>query len=314
MLPASGGFLLRVSTLPESRPVLDRATSVGFIGAGKLGSSLAKVMAERDYNVILVARRDAKVAADAAAGVVGAEPTTDAQRVATECAIIFVTTSDAAISDVTNRVDWSSVDAVVHCSGATPVSVLMSAFEAGAVIGGWHPMQTFPSSHMRNHFKGVTVAIESESPELFSWLETLAANLGARSFRLNASDRAAYHASAVMACGLVAGLTGLAADMWTTFGMTREDGLNALAPLVTQTGGQIERLGVPGAITGPYVRGDVETVRSHLAVTSAAGVDIGQAYAALALAHLPIANEQGNISSEDYATIEALLRAATRQR
>lgn len=297
----------------ESNPVLDRTTPVGFIGAGKLGSSLAKAMAENDYDVRLVSRRDSQAAAEAADGIAGAESTTDAQRVSAECAIVFLTTGDAAISDVAESIDWSGVDAVIHCSGATSVSALNVAAAAGAAIGGWHPMQTFPSHHMPDHFGGVTIAIESESPALFAWLETLAADLHARSFQLGASDRAAYHASAVMACGLVAGLTGLAADMWATFGMTREDGLNALAPLVTQTGGQIERLGVPGAITGPYVRGDVETVRSHLAATSAAGADIGAAYAALALAHLPIAHEQGNISSEDYATIEALLRAAMRK-
>ena len=291
---------------------LGRATPVGFIGAGKLGSSLAKAMAERGYTVKLVSRRDSESAAAAAAGVVGAESTTDVQRVASECVIVFITTSDAAIVDVAESVNWSSVDAVVHCSGATAVSALSAASDAGAAVGGWHPMQTFPLSHMRNHFNGITVAIESDSPELFGWLEILATHFCARSFRLKTSDRAAYHASAVMACGLVAGLTGLAADMWATFGMTRQDGLNALAPLVTQTGEQIERLGIPGAITGPYVRGDVEAVRSHLAVTNAAGLDIGQAYAALVLAHLPIAREQGNISPEDYATIEELLRAAMR--
>ena len=307
---ASAEFRLRASTLTESNRVLNRTIPVGFIGAGKLGSSLAKAMAEHGYNVKLVSRRDSKAAANAAAGVVGAESTTDAQQVASDCAVVFITTGDAAISDVAESIDWSGVDAVIHCSGATAVDVLSPAATAGAAIGGWHPMQTFPSSHMPNHFDGVTLAIESESSTLFAWLETLATDLEARSFQLKASDRAAYHASAVMACGLVAGLTGLAADMWSTFGMTREDGLNALAPLVTQTGGQIERLGVPGAITGPYVRGDVATVRSHLAATSAAGTDIGAAYAALALAHLPIAHEQGNISSEDYATIEALLRAA----
>jgi len=298
--------------LAVSSPTFDRTTSVGFIGAGKLGSSLAKTMAEHGYAVGLVSRRDPDAASEAAAGITGAEATTDAQQVANECAIVFVTTGDAAISDIASSIDWTGLDAVIHCSGATAVSVLNPASEAGAAIGGWHPMQTLPSHHMTDHFGGVTIAIESDSSPLFTWLQTLAEDLGARSFQLKASDRAAYHASAVMACGLVAGLTGLAADMWTTFGMTREDGLNALAPLVTQTGGQIERLGVPGAITGPYVRGDVDTVRAHLAATAAAGSDIGAAYAALALAHLPIAHEQGNISSEDYATIEALLRVAMR--
>jgi len=294
--------------------VFDHASPVGFIGAGKLGSSLGKAMAEHGYNVAFVSRRESEAAVEAAAGIHGATPTTDSQRVASECAIVFITTSDGAISDVAGRLNWSAASAVIHCSGATPVSALSPAVESNVAIGGWHPLQTFPSNHMPGQFEGITVAIESESADLMVWLETLAADLNASSFKLKASDRAAYHASAVMACGLIAGLAGLAAEMWTTFGMTREDGLSALAPLVSQTADQIRRLGVPGAITGPYVRGDVATVRAHLAATSGVGADVGAGYAALALAHLPIAREQGNISIEDYATIETLLRAASQQR
>lgn len=289
---------------------LDTSVAVGFIGAGRLGASLAVAMSRRGYRIAAVHRRS-KAAADAVAErLQGAMATTDAQRAAGECGIVFVTTGDAAIEAVVNSVDWSGVDAVVHCSGATAVAVLTAASGSGAATGGFHPMQTFPNEFGDSRFSGITFAIESDSPELCAWLAGLAEALGAHHISLSAEMRPAYHASAVMACGLVAGLVGLAAGMWEEMGLTREDGLRALSPLVGATAAQIDELGIPAAITGPYVRGDIGTVRAHLDATASRGDDLFHAYAALALAQLPIAREQGNITREEYATIEALLREA----
>ncbi len=287
---------------------IDTSTTAGFIGAGRLGASLAVAMSRCGYRVGAVHRRSASAADAMARRIPGAAATTEAQRVAGECGIVFVTTGDAVIESVVDALDWSGVDAVVHCSGATPVSSLGAAASAGAATGGFHPMQTFPNEHGEPRFEGITVAIESESSELRAWLAGLADALGARHIYLTAEMRPAYHASAVMACGLVAGLVGLAADMWQEMGLTREDGLRALSPLVSATAEQIGDLGIPAAITGPFARGDVGTVRAHLDATGRRGRDVFRAYAALALAQLPIAREQGNISEEEYATIEALLR------
>ncbi len=287
---------------------IDRSTSIGFIGAGRLGASLAVAISRCGYRVGAVHRRSASAADAVASRIPGATATTDAQRIAGECDVVFVTTGDAAIEPVVDVLDWSGVYAVIHCSGATPVAALSAASDASAAVGGFHPMQTFPDEHGDSRFEGVTVAIESESSELKAWLAGLADALGAHHIYLTAEMRPAYHASAVMACGLVAGLVGLAAGMWEEMGLTREDGLRALSPLVSATAEQIGDLGIPAAITGPYVRGDVETVRTHLDATGRRGGDLLRAYAALALAQLPIAREQGNISKEEYATIEALLR------
>ena len=287
---------------------LDKSTAVGFIGAGRLGASLAVAMSRCGYRVEALHRRSASDADAVASRIPGAIATTDAQQIAGECRVVFVTTGDAAIEPVVGALDWSSVDAVIHCSGATPVAALSAASGAGAAVGGFHPMQTFPDEHGDSRFEGVTVAIESESSDLKAWLAGLADDLGAHHIYLTAEMRPAYHASAVMACGLVAGLVGLAAGMWEEMGLTREEGLRALSPLVSATAEQIGDLGIPAAITGPYVRGDVETVRAHLDATGRRGVDPHRAYAGLALAQLPIAREQGNISNEEYATIEALLR------
>ena len=93
----------------------------------------------------------------------------------------------------------------------------------------------------------------------------------------------------------------------------RDEALKRLIPLIRSTVDSLEQQGLPSAITGPFVRGDVETVKSHLGATDANSGETGRAYAALALASLHIARQQGGITDEDYESIKTLLSPENRQ-
>ncbi len=152
--------------------------------------------------------------------------------------------------------------------------------------------------------------MESADPGLAGWLRQFARDLGGVPFDIKPEHRAAYHASAVMACGLIAELAGLAAGMWGQFGVPRERALASLAPLIEATAASLKEKGLPGAVTGPYVRGDVSTIAMHLKATAEQSPDVGRAYAALALAGLPIAVEQGRLTLAARRDIEEMLRQA----
>ena len=221
--------------------------------------------------------------------------------------VIFITGPDSAIEEICAGIKWRDDQAVLHCAGVLPVSALKSAAASGASTGGFHPLQTFPSPESSDRLKGVSFAIEAENSDLLRWLETLAADLGGSSIEIEAGQRAAYHASAVMACGLFAGLIGLAAEMWESLGVDRDDALERLIPMVRSTVDSLDEQGLPSAITGPFVRGDVETIKSHLDAAHRNSPETGRAYAALALASLHIAREQGGLSDDDFEQIKSLL-------
>ncbi len=63
---------------------ISRLTVVGFIGAGRLGASLAVAMSRRGYRVGAVHRRSAAAAEAVADRISGATATTDAQQIAGE--------------------------------------------------------------------------------------------------------------------------------------------------------------------------------------------------------------------------------------
>ncbi len=287
--------------------------TVGIIGAGRLGSSLAGALRDAGYSVAAVSRRELAQAQAASSRIEGSVGTDDVQAVADVSDVVFIATSDSAIRSVVDSLSIRSGQAVVHCSGATPVSTLMTAAEQGATTGGFHPLQTFPRAFEGERFRSITVGVASENDRLLEWLEALARDVGATSMRIPDEARAVYHAAATLASPLTAGLAGLAATLWAEFGFSRDAALRALAPLSASTVADLGSMSFPNGITGPYVRGDVEVVRAHLEAVSAS-TDVSRAYAALALATLSDAADAGGLAPSQREEIERLLRAHLEER
>tara|TARA_Y100000588_G_scaffold282873_1_gene300173 strand:- start:101 stop:991 length:891 start_codon:yes stop_codon:yes gene_type:complete len=288
-------------------PVLGKETPVAVLGAGRLGSSLAIALGKSGYNIAAITSRKPShrewLSSHLATGI-AVESLQTAANVAN---IVFITGPDADIEAICSGVKWRSHQAVIHCAGALSLAALDRARVAGAQTGGFHPLQTFPTIDSYDRLHEVSFATESASQTLLAWLHTLAEDLGGEAFLIESSQRAAYHASAVMACGLISGLTGLSAEMWEPMGIRRKEALRRLIPLLRATVDALDEKGLPEAITGPFVRGDIETIKIHLEATAHRSIVTGNAYAALALASLHIAKEQGGLSDSRFEDIKSLL-------
>ena len=287
---------------------LDANTSIGFVGAGRLGTSVALALQRAGYRVVAVSSRSSSSAESFAESVPGCAPVSGSQDVADIADAVFITTPDASIEPVVDGISWRSGQAVVHCSGARPLSDLSSANESGARTGGLHPLQTFPTSDSADLISGASAAVGSANPVLLDWLKSVVYALEANPFTIRDEHRAAYHASAVMACGLVASLMGLAAEVWSEMGISRADALVALKPLTAATVEAVGREGLPEAITGPAVRGDVETIRMHLNAFESLSPELGHAYTALNYDAMSLFEERDGLSPEAAVEIKTLLR------
>ena len=76
-------------------------------------------------------------------------------------------------------------------------------------------------------------------------------------------------------------------------GFTQEQALRSLYPLCRATLDAVARDGAEAAATGPVVRGDLVTIRSHLEALFQALPQAVPVYGALADATLPIAAKRG---------------------
>jgi predicted short-subunit dehydrogenase-like oxidoreductase (DUF2520 family) len=184
---------------------------IGFIGAGTVGTALAILLSQKGYEFIGASRRHRESAGRAVSNLHLLDSN---QEVADNAELVFITTPDAAIGEVAAGVRWRSGQMVVHCSGADSLDVLEPARKSGALVGGFHPLQTFAGIEQAiANIPGSTFALEAEEP-LLTTLKDMAAALGGRWIKLKAGDKAAYHAAAVFACNYLVTLVKMATDLW----------------------------------------------------------------------------------------------------
>jgi predicted short-subunit dehydrogenase-like oxidoreductase (DUF2520 family) len=282
---------------------------IGFIGAGTVGTALAVLLSQKGYEFVGASRRR-RVSAGRADRIVSNLHLLDTnQQVADAAEIVFITTPDDAIAPVASQVKWHPGQSVVHCSGADSLDVLEPAKQSGALVGGFHPLQTFAGIEQAiQNIPGSTFAIEAEEP-LLTTLTEIATTLGGRWIKLKAADKVAYHAAAVFACNYLVTLVKMATDLWQTFDIPADRATQALLPLIRGTLRNIETIGIPQCLTGPIARGDTGTIDKHLKTLREKAPELLFPYKELGLQTVPVALAKGRIDKKQAAALEAVLKA-----
>ncbi len=270
--------------------------TIGFVGAGVLGSGLALALNAAGWRVTAMASRTQASAERAASLIGGCTALSSAQQVVDSCDLVFITTPDSAIAEVSGAVTWRAGQGVAHCCGAASIELLDAAANAGVAVGAMHPFQTFAAiegpDQAAERLRGVTFAI-SATGWLADFLPNLARSLGGRGIEIPDGMRPLYHASAVLSCGYLSTLLDAAVGLWTSMGFTEEDGVRAAVPLARATIEAIERQGPANAVTGPVVRGDAATVAAHLDGLSQYAAQLLPLYRQLTESSIPLARAKG---------------------
>lgn len=182
---------------------------------------------------------------------------------------VMIAVPDGAVSDVCESIGTGEF--VMHTAGALGVEVLEPAAKRGARVLAFHVLQSIPDVETGiERVPGSWFGITCED-DLRPWAEKLATNLGGKPLWVPEDQRVVYHAAAVIASNYLVTIAGLAEE---AFGQ-----LEPYLPLMRGTIDNLERLGPRRALTGPIVRGDVETIERHL---EALPPPIGETYEALA--------------------------------
>jgi len=231
----------------------------------------------------------------------------DAQRIVDASDVVFLTVPDDAIAAVCRSIRWRKGQAAVHCAGATEVSALQAAADAGAAIGGFHPLVMFadPEVAVRN-ITGAAIGIEAAEP-LASALRGMVHALGARRLVIPPGGRAAYHGAAHFAAGFCGALVAEGVDIWARIGIPPEDATHALLGLLRGATDAMAHSGIARAMAGSIARGDLDNIRRHLAALERLAPSSRELYCTLALRSLPLALGAGRITRERAEELRHLL-------
>jgi predicted short-subunit dehydrogenase-like oxidoreductase (DUF2520 family) len=252
--------------------------TVSVVGAGRLGTALARALAQNGYTIEAVAARR-KRSAERAARLVGTSPpalsAAELDRLPPSD-ILFITTADDAIADTAARLAASfkrrlSFDArtrsrtALHASGALSSEALRALGDVGFSTGSLHPLVSVSDAVQgAESFASAFFCVEGE-PRAARVARAIVRALGGRSFSIGARDKALYHAAAVTASGHTVALFDIATEMLTRCGLTERRARAVLLPLLRSTLENLYTSDTAAALTGTFARADAATVQRHLA-------------------------------------------------
>lgn len=249
-------------------------SEVSIIGAGRLGTTLAVALARKGYSIrSLVARRvqSARKAASLINSDVQVLAAKQLQSMKSADLFLITVPDDqipqvaAMLSEVRFNTDQRKKMTALHTSGALSSDVLAPLKEKGWHTGSIHPLISVSGTQDGDaSLRGAFWSVEGDSSALRLG-KAIVRDLGGKSFSIQAEDKPLYHAAAVMASGNVTALFDVALEMLGECGLDRTTARSILVPLLASTVRNLETKDPAQALTGTFSRGDLETVKRHVA-------------------------------------------------
>lgn len=283
---------------------------VGVVGAGKVGAVLAAQLRAAGHQVTGASgESDASRAraAELLPGVPLAKPTA----VARDCDLLLLTVPDDMLPNVAKMLAASGAlregQYVAHSSGRHGLAVLAPAAAVGARPIALHPAMTFTGTAIDlDRLHGCVFGLTADAADR-TFAEGLVGDLGGRPTWVPEEMRTLYHAGLAHGANHLVTLVSEAMGLLSAAGVADPGG--TLRPLLQAALDNTLEHG-DAALTGPIVRGDVQTVAAHLEDIAGNAPDTIPSYVALARATLDRAVTDGRVLPIRAASIAALLDAA----
>jgi predicted short-subunit dehydrogenase-like oxidoreductase (DUF2520 family) len=264
---------------------------VFVFGAGKAGAALARALKARGVATTLrAARRGLPRAIDAD--------------------VVILAVRDRDLEPLAIRLrDGALVPrraVVVHIAGALGPEPLAALRGSCAGVGQMHPMISFASPRWSPDLARGNVHVQGD-PAAMKRAARLARILGMSPRTVPGLDAIAYHAAAGLVANGAAALAAVGAELLVKAGVAADVAPRMLGPLLRSVAENVERLGLPEALTGPVRRGDVAGLEKHLATLRAKLPQAVGFYRAAAEAQLPLARALGDAPGESFDAIAKAL-------
>ena len=259
-------------------------TRIGVVGAGRVGAVLAAALREAGHEIAAVAGEShaSRTRIETLLPGVRVDKPTAVSRA---CDLLLLTVPDDMLSNVVTMLAASGAiregQYVVHTSGKHGLAVLQPAADAGAHVLAMHPAMTFTGTHVDLARLAGCVYGVTANPDTEDLAAKLVADLRGRLLRVAEDRRALYHAGLAHGANHLVTLVSQAMDLLRDSGA--DDPAATLRPLLTAALDNALEYG-SAALTGPIVRGDVETVRAHLRDIAANRPATLESYVAMARA------------------------------
>ncbi len=286
----------------DAPPVL----KIGLIGAGRVGIALSRALQNHGHSIVAAHAISEK----SQKRVLEFLPATDLQEIEKLIenvqTVLFAVPDDVLpdlVRGIAQTIGFKKHQFVIHTSGRFGIDVLAPATLQGALPMAIHPAMTFTgATNDVDRITGCPFAITT-TEELLPIAAALVLNMGGREYVVAEANRAIYHAALSHAANHSSIVVNQAKTILQNIGI-ENPGL-FLAPLVNAAIENSLTMGLD-ALTGPIVRGDVETVRSHLLALD--GNEAEDTYRTIAIALVLKLKAAGKLSNSVVEELLAVLK------
>ena len=266
---------------------------LSFIGAGRLGSTLASQFFSHHFSISSIIDIDSSKACQCKIKCGARVGSQDIREIEPETTILFISVPDEEIERIAISLKKQDIPkpgmVVAHTSGLLSSNALASIRQPDISICSFHPCYSFPENH-EGKLNDVYFALEGDQ-EGCRCLEKLVHSIGGNPFYLSKEDKTLYHAACTMASNHLVALMQLVQNVLGETSQT--DHLYRILPLVRETVKNIEQIGVEKSLTGPILRGDSLTVEKHLEALKKSDGDLTSPYITLGRTILKMAKKLG---------------------
>jgi len=230
---------------------------LSIVGAGRCGRTLGLLARRAGWRIGAVTCRRPAHAREAVAFIGAGRPSTKPEG----AALTLIAVPDGEIEGVARVLRMPRGGVAAH----TCASFGSEALEPLRPAGSLHPLRSFADpGRAAAEFRGTACAVDGDAVAMRR-LRPFVRAIGGAPLLVKAGRKPLYHAGAVFASNYVIAALEAALRLFEEAGVKRAAALGALTTLVEGTLSNVRAVGIPEALTGPIERGDVATVKRHVA-------------------------------------------------
>ena len=292
-----------------------RNKNVIIIGAGKIAYSLVPALQKSGYNVPIIISKNIESAKRLAGKFKISHYADKFEKMDSKSGIVLLCVPDNQIKIVAKELSKLKLYfrnfIFVHLSGALDISCLDPLKKRKGQTASLHIMQTFPSKRTVS-IKSCYAAVETGSNAVEKTLFDLAKYISLKPFRLKSNAKTFYHLAGVFASNFLVGNLFSAETAFNKTGNKNIDFFEMISPIIFSTLSNIKKSGTVNALSGPVERGDIQTIKKHLAVLKKNAAKTKNnslllSYIAQSLNLLEVAEKKDGCKNENYKRIKELL-------
>lgn len=281
------------------------------IGAGRLGSALARGLMGKGFVMAGIIDRDPATARrlgnklSLAIGPMSPDAVPDAD-------IVIIAVPDDEIEAVVSDLQAQSCGRcrwpfVFHTSGALTSEILMPLKKCGIAGASFHPLQTFAGNDDDwKRLSAIYFGVEGDAAAIQK-AEEIIRSFDSKPIQVPREFKMHYHLACTMGSNYLIALLVPVVELFQKMGFAEAEALDFLFPLLSTTVANLHENGLERALTGPLLRGDAGTVRKHLQVLEADFPAYTHLYQRMGEILLGLPAVQGKLSKQKYETIMELL-------